>query len=418
MVNYKSILSEIQQTYLEDTIPWVIGFSGGKDSTTVLQMVFQALSGLPKRQLKKEIHIICNDTLVENPAIEEYIDTQLKKIKVAGKKRLFSHNSNLFKVIKLTPKLEDSFWVNLIGKGYPSPNHWFRWCTERLKINPTSSYIKNMSQKNEKTIIILGTRKAESVNRAASMKKYDKGTKLKRHRLPNVCVYTPIADLSNDEVWAYLLQVKNPWGINNRELLKLYGSACDMGECPFVIETGTQSCGKSRFGCWVCTVIDRDKSMENFVGNGYAWMKDLLNFRNWLYNIRRQEYQSIPSNFSSQIKFGPFLLRTRNEILKKLLRIQNDLINHLKEPLISPDELTMIRNLLNKDSNSKSKSGMYKFQYVLPNRSKIEVLSDFDILKSKKQRLGNIYLNRIKFVSSEPINEEFSSLTRVLFYNV
>ncbi len=67
MVNYESILSELQELYLADTIPWVIGFSGGKDSTTVLQMVFYALSALPKEKLSKEIHVLFNDTLVENP---------------------------------------------------------------------------------------------------------------------------------------------------------------------------------------------------------------------------------------------------------------------------------------------------------------------------------------------------------------
>ena len=414
MVNYKSILSEIQQTYLEDTIPWIIGFSGGKDSTTVLQMVFQALSGLPKRQLKKEIHIICNDTLVENPAIEEYIDNQLKKIKTAGKKRLFSHNSNLFKVIKVTPKLEDSFWVNLIGKGYPSPNHWFRWCTERLKINPTSSYIKNMSQKNEKTIIILGTRKAESTNRAASMKKYDNGAKLKRHRLPNVYVYTPIADLSNDEVWAYLLQVKNPWGINNRELLKLYGFACDMGECPFVIETGTQSCGKSRFGCWVCTVIDRDKSMENFVNNGHPWMKGLLDFRNWLYEIRQQSYQYVPKRIESKVKFGPFLSKTRQEILKRLL----DLQECLSFELIAPHELNYINEHLKKVSEDKTKQDMRKFIFDLQNGKRIVVISDFNILLSSRNRLGSIHLKNVNLIKSRNLPAKYLHSSRVMYYEI
>ena len=414
MVNYKSILSEIQQTYLEDTIPWVIGFSGGKDSTTVLQMVFQALSGLPKRQLKKEIHIICNDTLVENPAIEKYVDNQLKKIKTAGKKRLFSHNSNLFKVIKVTPKLEDSFWVNLIGKGYPSPNHWFRWCTERLKINPTSEYIKNMSQKKGKTIIILGTRKAESANRAASMAKYENGTKLKRHRLPNVYVYTPIADLSNDEVWAYLLQVKNPWGINNRELLKLYGLACDMGECPFVIETGTQSCGKSRFGCWVCTVIDRDKSMENFVSNGHPWMKGLLDFRNWLYEIRQQSYQYVPKRIVSKVKFGPFLSKTRQEILKRLL----DLQECLSFELIAPRELDYINEHLKKVSEDKTKQDIRKFIFDLQNGKRIVVISDFNILLSSRNRLGSIHLKNVNLIKSRNLSAKYLHSSRVMYYEI
>lgn len=416
MLNYKSIHSDIQQTYLADTIPWVIGYSGGKDSTTVLQMVFRALSELPKGQLIKNIHVICNDTLVENPAIEEYIDSQLIKIEVAGKERLFSHHPDLFKVIKVTPKFEDSFWVNLIGKGYPSPNHWFRWCTERLKINPTSSYIKSISQENGKTIIILGTRKAESANRAASMEKYDNGNKLKKHRLPNVFVYTPIADLSNNEVWAYLLQAKNPWGTNNRELLKLYGSACDMGECPFVIETGTQSCGKSRFGCWVCTVVDRDKSMENFVENGYDWMEELLDFRNWIYDIRQQKYQRYPKWFPEKIKFGPFLHLIRNDLLVRIKKIQDKLSSHLNKKIITDKELEIINRLLLKESNQNKNGRLRKYRYQLNNGKELEVISDFDVLKSNKQRLGAYSLKNIRLLNEEEIRQQDFRLTRSIYF--
>jgi DNA sulfur modification protein DndC len=321
MVDYAAIMSQIQEQYLTDPIPWVIGFSGGKDSTTVLQMIFYALSSLSEEKLHKQIHVICNDTLVENPAIAEHVDEELKKIEIAGKSRLFKHNPNLFSVIKVKPKLEDTFWVNLIGKGYPSPNRWFRWCTERMKINPTNDYILNTVNKHGQAIIVLGTRKAESANRALAMKTYDNGERLHKHRLSNAFVYSPIADLSNNEVWAYLLQSPNPWNGNNKKLLKLYGHACSSGECPFVIETGTQSCGKSRFGCWVCTVVDRDKSMENFIDNGEEWMQELLNFRNWIYDIRQETNQNIPVNFNGSTKFGPFLLRVRKMILGKLLDI-------------------------------------------------------------------------------------------------
>ena len=226
MVDYKAILSEIQQLYLADTIPWVIGFSGGKDSTTVLQMVFYALSALPKEKLSKDIHVLSNDTLVENPAILKYVNEQLEKIETAGKAELFKHNPKLFNVARVTPKIKDTFWVNLIGKGYPSPNRWFRWCTERMKINPTSNYILNTVNRYGHAIIVLGTRKTESANRAAAMNSYNNGERLRKHTLPNAFVYAPIADLSNNEVWAYLLQAPNPWGSDNRKLLELYRNAC------------------------------------------------------------------------------------------------------------------------------------------------------------------------------------------------
>src|SRR5205814_867932 len=130
---------------------------------------------LPKEKLNKEVHVVSNNTLVENPAVEKYLKLQLKKIEKAGKENLFQHNPNLFTVKQTNPALDDTFWVNLIGNGYPAPNKWFRWCTQRMKINPTVDYIKETTSFEQGAIIILGTRQAESNDRSNSMKKYDTG---------------------------------------------------------------------------------------------------------------------------------------------------------------------------------------------------------------------------------------------------
>ena len=411
MVDYATIMSQIQEQYLDDSIPWVIGFSGGKDSTTVLQMIFYALSSLPEEKLHKQIHVICNDTLVENPAIAKHVDEELKKIEIAGKSRLFKHNPDLFSVIKVKPKLEDTFWVNLIGKGYPSPNRWFRWCTERMKINPTNDYILNTVSKHGHAIIVLGTRKAESPNRALTMKTYDNGERLHKHRLPNAFVYSPIADLSNNEVWAYLLQSPNPWNGDNKKLLKLYGNACSSGECPFVIETGTQSCGKSRFGCWVCTVVDRDKSMENFIDNGEEWMQELLNFRNWIYDIRQETNQNIPVNFNGNTKFGPFLLRVRKMILGRLLDIQD----HLSVELITSEELRYIQKLIEIDSKQQVQDGLNEFVFELSNGKLIDMVSDFNLLNTKRKKLGQFYLRQAKLIEIKDKRFDYPGLARVMY---
>jgi DNA sulfur modification protein DndC len=413
-VDYPAILSEIQETYLADTIPWVIGFSGGKDSTTVLQMVFYALSALPKGKLSKEMHVLSNDTLVENPAIVRYVNEQLRKIETTGKSELFKHNPALFNVARVAPKLEDTFWVNLIGRGYPSPNRWFRWCTERLKINPTSNYISNTVGRDGQAIIVLGTRKAESANRAASMSSYDKGERLRRHTLANTFVYAPIAELSNHEVWAYLLQAPNPWGSDNRSLLSLYRNACSGGECPFMIETGTQSCGKSRFGCWVCTVVDRDKSMENMVDNGEEWMEELLSFRNWLYDIRQQTSQDVPKHLDSNVKFGPFLLRTRREILDKLLSMQE----RLPVELITSDELHYIYELLEKESEGEVQQGLKEFVFELPSGKCVAAISDFNVLLSTRRRLGPMHLTRATLIETRNVSSNCLQSTRVMYYEV
>ncbi len=413
MLDFAGIVSDLQAAYVSDTTPWVIGYSGGKDSTTLLQLVFRALSALPPDKLQKEVHVVSNDTMVENPAIREYVDVQLTGIERAGKQNIFAHAPDLFSVAKVKPSLQDRFWVNLIGKGYPSPNHWFRWCTDRLKIRPTNGYIRETVSKRGKVIIVLGTRKAESSRRAASMSAREKDGRFRQHTLPNALVYAPISELSNNDVWAYLLQAANPWGSNNRDLLKLYGSACSAGECPFVIETGTQSCGKSRFGCWVCTVVERDRAMENFVANGYDWMLRLLQFRNWLSDIRQQEHQHLPEALArDQLKFGPFLLKARREILRRLLEVQAG----VPIELISAKELRCVRKMLEHASHNQRGNALTKSTVELPTGRRLVVFSDFDITNTDRTRLGPFVLNGAKMVHTETLPAAFSGLTRLMYH--
>ena len=344
----QTIIEEIKEQYLEDDTPWVVGFSGGKDSTAVLQLIFYALSELPSAALQKEVHVLSNDTLVENPNVVRFLDEQLARIEGAGKERLFGHNPDLFHVYKSTPKLDDTFWLNLIGKGYPSPNRWFRWCTERMKINPTNEYILNTVNKHGKAIIVLGTRKAESSNRSASMSQYEiPGIRLRKHTLPNAYVFAPISEMSNQEVWTYLVNSPNPWGSDNQELLDLYRSAADLMDCPLVIDSTTPSCGNSRFGCWVCTVVEKDRSMSNMILNGEEWMRPLTEFRDWLRLIRDDESKREKLRRNNQKGIGPFKMEVRKEILERLLRIEVE----LGQDFISKPELMAIQYQWNYDGN-------------------------------------------------------------------
>lgn len=331
---FKRITDDIVKQYLDDDRVWVIGFSGGKDSTTLLQLVFYALQTIPRERLHKEIHVLCNDTLVENPAVVRYIDDTLDKIRVAGERLGFP-----LKVAKVTPTLADSFWVNLIGKGYPSPNRFFRWCTERMKINPTSAYIKAQISEHGEAIILLGTRKAESTNRSHSMKQHErKGQRLRRHTLPGAFVYAPIADLSDNEIWMYLLQSPSPWNGDNRKLFTLYRNASG-GECPLVIDTSTPSCGNSRFGCWTCTVVDHDKSMEGLIDSGETWMEPMLDYRDWLKRIRDDPTRREKLSRTLADRLGPFNKQTRVEMLTRLLEVQEE----TRLNLISEEELSAIQ---------------------------------------------------------------------------
>jgi DNA sulfur modification protein DndC len=351
------LIEEIRELYLSDRIPWVIGYSGGKDSTAIVQLVWLALLSLEPEKRLKRVYIISTDTLVENPIVSTWVTNSLKVIEASAQKSWLPITTH-----RLTPKLSNSFWVNLLGRGYPAPRPKFRWCTDRLKISPSSEFISNLVRKNGEAIVVLGSRKAESVARARVMKKHEaKRTRKylsKNANLPNSFVYTPIENWSNDDVWVFLLQMPNPWGFNNKELLTLYQGASEGGECPLVIDTSTPSCGDSRFGCWVCTMVDKDKSMAAMIQNDEEkeWMLPLLKFRDeigkkddrHLRDFRRMSGKV--QIFHGQPIPGPYKQAVREQWLKKLFEIQkwirvNGPTNVREIDLISIEELHEIRRI-------------------------------------------------------------------------
>jgi DNA sulfur modification protein DndC len=351
------IYEEIRNVYLSDNRPWILGFSGGKDSTCMVQLVWYALSQLPPQKRQKKVFIISSDTLVESPKIVEQITTTLDKMEKAAKEQGLPISTNLVR-----PKLEDTFWVNLIGRGYPAPSIQFRWCTDRLKIRNADRFINERVSEYGEAIVCLGTRKSESGSRQQLMNLYEiKGSLLSRHsKFAQTYVYTPIRDFTTEDVWNYLLQNKNPWGANNRDLLALYQDA-NAGECPLVVDTSTPSCGNSRFGCWVCTVVAEDKTMKNLIDNGQEWMEPLLEFREFLKStqdpklkleIREHKRRSGQVEFytdgSDNITPGPYKLEFRKELLGKLLHTQNMVRKNGPNPdisLISEDEIHEIQRI-------------------------------------------------------------------------
>ena len=271
----QDIQDEIRQVYLGDNRPWILGFSGGKDSTCMTQLIWNALLELPAEKLHKKIYIISSDTLVESPTVINQITASLDIMEKAAAKTHLPISTNL-----VQPEIKDSFWVCLLGKGFAAPSYLFRWCTDRLKIRNADRFIQEKVSEYGEAIVILGTRKDESGSRNQLMNMYAiKDSLLSRHsKFPQTYVYTPLRDFITKDVWNYLLQNKNPWGANNRDLLAMYQNA-DSSECPLVVDTSTPSCGNSRFGCWTCTVVSKDVSLTNTIENGAEWMLPLLELR-------------------------------------------------------------------------------------------------------------------------------------------
>lgn len=357
----QEVINVIQQIYLEDKIPWICGYSGGKDSTAVVQLVWEALLQLPKEQRHKSVHIISTDTLVESPVVALWANTSLKRMeKSADSDELPIHPH------RLTPQTTNTYWVNLIGRGYPFPRQNFRWCTDRMKIEPSNTFIKKILDAESEAILVLGSRKAESATRRAVMEGYER----KRYRdhlspngsFPNSYILTPIENWTNDNVWQYLMQNTNPWGHSNKDLMAMYSGASADGECPLVLDTATPSCGNSRFGCWVCTLVTEDKSMAAMIQNDEekSWMLPLLDFRNDIGALADKELDRKRRDFrrmngkltwhNGRLVHGPYKKEVREEFLRKLLRVEKIVHENgpddIKDiPLITMDELSFIRKL-------------------------------------------------------------------------
>ncbi|KOP27932.1 sulfurtransferase DndC [Hapalosiphon sp. MRB220] len=359
------LTTEIQDLYCLDEIPWVVGYSGGKDSTCVLQLVWNAIAQLPPEKRTKTIHVITTDTLVENPYVSVWVRNSLKQMKLAALDQKLPFEPHL-----LQPEPKETFWVGLIGKGYPAPKPKFRWCTERLKINPSNRFIRNVIRSCGEAILVLGTRKAESTKRAYRMKQWE--SKRVRDRLspnmnlPNSLVYSPVEDWRNDEVWLYLMQWENPWGYSNKDLFSMYRGASADNECPLVVDTSTPSCGSSRFGCWVCTLVSEDKSLTAMIQNDEEkeWLQPLLDFRQELdapinrerrdFRRRNGDVQLYERNLNEEISVepipGPYIKEAREYWLRKLLTIQQQLRRTAPEnmrdiTLITSEEMSEIRRI-------------------------------------------------------------------------
>ncbi|ALG52491.1 TPA: DNA phosphorothioation system sulfurtransferase DndC [Vibrio parahaemolyticus] len=377
-------IADVQRVYCADKRPWVIGYSGGKDSSAVMSLVYLALLGLEPKDRQKPVFVVSSDTLVETPVVVNHIKDSLAAIEKGAKRDNLPITCH-----KVVPKDNQTFWANLLGKGYPAPTRSFRWCTERMKIDPVSDFIKSKVSQFDEVIVVLGSRSQESASRAQVIAKHKiDGSRLARHTtLANAFIFTPIDTWGVDDVWKLLrlchletkqtpygpkniwideydLEWENPWGGKNLVLWNLYKDSSGQGECPMVIDETTPSCGNSRFGCWTCTVVTKDRAMESLIQNGEEWMAPLLEFRNKLSmttapankeeyrNHKRRtgkvsyQYAKEGEDIATERKHvpGPYWLKYRRQWLRELLELDKKFKAEGREiELITVPELHAIR---------------------------------------------------------------------------
>ena len=331
--------------------PWIVAYSGGKDSTLLLQLVWEVVATLPREERKRRVLVVGNDTLVESPLVIRHLRDSLEMIGTAA------DEARLPLEIHITePCIDQTFWVNVIGRGYIPPTRNFRWCTDRMKILPTNRLLEQITHDAKGSVLLVGTRRAESQHRRRAMDRRGvSAARMNRHSsVEGSRMFAPLADLADEDVWITLMQRKPPWGGTHRRLITLYRNAGG-GECPLVMtKEQAPSCGSSspRFGCWTCTVVQKDRSLRGLIDSGHAEadrMEALFNFREWLIELREDEGNRLSVRRDGNAKqrddgspvFGPFKLDVRKEILSRLHTLEEK----VSEQLILPAEVECIEDV-------------------------------------------------------------------------
>ena len=337
---FENIIKEIMIVYKHDDRPWLIGYSGGKDSTLLVSLVYEAMKRIKESgsELSKRVYIITSDTMVENPIVKEYMHSSSDSINKAAKNDGLNIQADV-----IYPDADQTFWSRVIGLGYPTPEPpGFRWCTERLKINPMNKYVNERIKESGEIVVLLGVRKGESLTRMKTITAREiEGKLLNMHNdIPNAYVYNPITEIPNDLVWEFLLKddCKSPWGTDMKYLFNLYQGE-NLGEEKSVLGEVDRDkipvTGNSRFGCWCCTMVKEDKSLQNFINKSNEedanQLTLLRDFRNNLLVMRedasmrdnKRRNGAVYKKTDGSFGMGPFTLEARKIILEGLLELEN-----------------------------------------------------------------------------------------------
>lgn len=297
----------IKREYLQSQTPWLLGFSGGKDSTALLTLLYRSLFEL--RNPTKPVKVVYCDTGVEIPVFSNLVYNTFNELK----KESYLNKVPIEPVI-VKPDLQNRYFVKVIGRGYATPTNKFRWCTDHLRVNPLRSILNSRS---ENYTILLGVRKGESNERDNVISEHMTENKyyLKQANNSRASIFSPIIEYTVNDVWNTIIESELPRSIQKIDL-KLYYDY--VGDYDIKLEDNLN--GKGRFGCWTCTVVRKDKAVKSLIENGFTELKPLYDYRNWLMEIRDNPYYRCSRRRNGVSGLGPFTLNARKEMLRELLK--------------------------------------------------------------------------------------------------
>lgn len=271
---------------------WVIAYSGGKDSTVALDIVIRSLLQLKQYKpdaLTRDVYLTTAQTHLD------FVTDPLKQSELTKIKKLIDSKQLPVKVVEVAAPIEKSFIYLTVGRGYPLPkSRMNRWCTERLKIEPTQKQHKHI----EPVLTITGVRMSESALRRERIESNQSSEFYYSDK-----EFMPIVNFTLDDVWSYLVHEGMAWG-DAEQLGQMYKEAT--GECGLrqrkagADEKNDDPCG-ARTGCIICPVVKIDKSSQEFAKHN-PWLQPYVGLRNLMIDMYKE-----PRNKAGRMRNGTVL---------------------------------------------------------------------------------------------------------------
>lgn len=332
-------VERIRAEYVKSTDDWFLGFSGGKDSTAVLQLTMSALRGVRKRT--RRIVVAYCDTGVEIPVIASMVRSTLRRLSHEARESGLPISTRL-----LQPHIEDRYFVKVIGRRYPTPTNKFRWCTDRLRINPVKRLLATAS--GDQPFVLLGTREGESNQRDRTLAAHATSRRYIYEQGGNtrVRIFAPIIDFRIADVWATNFGIQGTEAVDTDVLARMYRDAD--AECPMIKDPNGTPCGAGRFGCWTCTVVRKDRAVSSMISEGHRNLQPLFDYRNWIAELRDDPSMRCRYRRNGAKGPGPFTLDARKLLLRRLRKVQE----RVPWTLIRKSEVREIHRLWRLDQSS------------------------------------------------------------------
>ncbi len=336
----QAAIARIREEYLGADRPWIVGFSGGKDSSALIRLVFEALRDTG--EVTVPVAVVYCDTGVEIPVVSQLVAETLDGVALEAQR-----DGLPLSVHKAEPRLADRYFVKVLGRGYPPPTNKFRWCTDRLRIGPVQRVLSEVAT--EGSLVLLGVRRGESAERDRILERHEleKPFHFSQSGVASSTVFAPILDFAVEDVWETVVLMEKPSALDGRKLWRLYGNASGE-ECPLIREPTASPCGKGRFGCWTCTVVRKDEAVAGLVESGHGYLAPLLAYRDWLQAMRDDPSNRCARRRNGAPGPGPLTLAARREALRRLRTAERT--SGLS--LLRTDETRLIHRLWREDRGS------------------------------------------------------------------